>query len=164
MSVSFEYPYQLSLPFTSLNNQQFLLKANVQMKGEYYLIAHSRIWPVWVRLAGSEASSIVEFAVSLPLLIVLVVGIFDFGGAFNLKQELNNATREGARFGASQPTNDLCLDGCTAPASVDAIRFLVDSYLTAAGINDCGLSAYAPPSGGTNLAVRSRPPVLVRGA
>lgn len=35
VSVSFEYPYQMSLPFTSLNQQQFLLKANVQMKGEY---------------------------------------------------------------------------------------------------------------------------------
>jgi Flp pilus assembly protein TadG len=35
VSVSFEYPYQFSLPFTSLNQQQFLLKADVQMKGEY---------------------------------------------------------------------------------------------------------------------------------
>lgn len=111
------------------------------------MIGPSRSRSVWARLAGSEASSIAEFAVSLPLLIVLVVGIFDFGGAFNLKQELNNATREGARFGASQPTNDLCT-GCDAPASVDAIRYLVDSYLTAAGINDCGLSTAPLPSGG----------------
>ena len=35
VSVSFEYPYQFWLPFSSLNQQQFLLKANVQMKGEY---------------------------------------------------------------------------------------------------------------------------------
>lgn len=35
VSITFEYPYQMSLPFTSLNQQQFLLKANVQMKGEY---------------------------------------------------------------------------------------------------------------------------------
>lgn len=34
-AVLFEYPYQFSLPFTSLNGQQLLLKANVQMKGEY---------------------------------------------------------------------------------------------------------------------------------
>ena len=69
--------------------------------------------------------------------MVLVVGIFDFGGAFNLKQKLNNAVREGARFGASQPTNDLALG---QPPSVSAIRYLVDSYLQTAGINDCGLS------------------------
>jgi Flp pilus assembly protein TadG len=34
-AVLFEYPYQFWLPFTSLNQQQFLLKADVQMKGEY---------------------------------------------------------------------------------------------------------------------------------
>ena len=58
-------------------------------------------------LRGTDAAAIIEFAVALPLLVVLVVGIFDFGGAFNLKQELNNAAREGARFGAAQPTNDI---------------------------------------------------------
>lgn len=92
-------------------------------------------------LGRAEASSLAEFAISLPLLVVLVVGIFDFGGAFNLKQELNNAAREGARFGASQPTNDLCTATCAAvPPSVDAIRVLVDSYLQASRLNDCGLS------------------------
>lgn len=35
VSVSFQYPYQFALPFSSLNGQQILLKANVQMKGEY---------------------------------------------------------------------------------------------------------------------------------
>jgi Flp pilus assembly protein TadG len=88
-------------------------------------------------LRGTEAAALIEFAVALPLLVVLVVGIFDFGGAFNLKQKLNNAVREGARFGASQPTNDLALG---QPPSVSAIRYLVDSYLQTAGINDCGLS------------------------
>jgi len=32
--VSFKYPYQLNLPFTSLNNQPILLKAEVEMQGE----------------------------------------------------------------------------------------------------------------------------------
>jgi Flp pilus assembly protein TadG len=98
-------------------------------------------------LGSVEGAAIVEFAVALPLLIVLVVGIFDFGGAFNLKQELSNAMREGARFGAAQPTNDLCT-GCGAPPSVDAIRYLVDSYLVAAKINDCGLGGAGIPGSG----------------
>jgi Flp pilus assembly protein TadG len=99
-------------------------------------------------LRDTQAAAIIEFAVALPLLIVLVVGIFDFGGAFNLKQELNNAAREGARFGAAQPTNDLSTP-TLKPASVDAIRYLVDSYLQTAHINDCGLSAIPePPQGG----------------
>jgi Flp pilus assembly protein TadG len=94
---------------------------------------------------GTEAAALIEFAVALPLLVVLVVGIFDFGGAFNLKQELNNAVREGAHFGASQPTNDL---GLAQPPSVDAVRVLVDSYLRTAKINDCGLDTATWATGG----------------
>jgi len=95
-------------------------------------------------LGRSEASALAEFAVSLPLLVVLVVGIFDFGGAFNTKQELNNAVREAARYGAAEPTYDLTN---TPPASIDAIRVLVDSYLQASRINDCGLSSVAVSAG-----------------
>jgi hypothetical protein len=35
VSVEFQYPYQFSLPFTSLNMQKIMLNAGVQMKGEY---------------------------------------------------------------------------------------------------------------------------------
>jgi Flp pilus assembly protein TadG len=96
-------------------------------------------------LRNTNAAALIEFAVALPLLVVLVVGIFDFGGAFNLKQELNNAAREGARFGASQPTNDLLNSG--TPPSVDAVRYLVVSYLQAERLNDCGLATMAAPAG-----------------
>jgi Flp pilus assembly protein TadG len=96
------------------------------------------LWSRRSPLREADAAALIEFAVSLPLLVVLVVGIFDFGGAFNLKQELNNAAREGARFAAAQPSNDLTL---TLPPSVSAARFVVDSYLLTAGINDCGLNA-----------------------
>ncbi len=89
------------------------------------------------RLGATDAAALIEFAVALPLLVVLVVGIFDFGGAFNLKQKLNNAVREGARFASTQPTNDLALP---QPPSVSAVRLLVDSYLKTANINDCGLN------------------------
>jgi Flp pilus assembly protein TadG len=93
---------------------------------------------------ATEASQILEFAVALPLLVVLVVGIFDFSQAFNLKQKLNNAAREGARFASSLPTNDLSdSTACGAPpspASVCAVRDLVAAYLQWARINDCGLT------------------------
>jgi len=62
-------------------------------------------------VCGERGSSLAEFAIALPLLVVLVVGIFDFAAAFNLKQELNNAVREGAQFAARQPSNDLLNSG-----------------------------------------------------
>src|SRR5579872_1740403 len=97
-----------------------------------------------------EGSSLVEFAVALPLLMVLVVGVFDFGGAFNAKQELNNAVREGARLGSTLPTNDLSVTVGTPP-TVDAIRYLVDSYLQVSRISDCGLGLSLTPSNPSTL-------------
>jgi Flp pilus assembly protein TadG len=96
-------------------------------------------------VTDSSASQIVEFAVAMPLLLVLVVGIFDFGNAFNMKQKLTNAAREAARFGATQPTSDLSQP---TPFSVLAIRDLVVNYLQASKINDCGMGAAAASPGG----------------
>jgi Flp pilus assembly protein TadG len=88
-------------------------------------------------LAGNRASQIVELAVMAPLLVVFVVGIYDFGEAFNTKEKLNFAAKDAAKFGATQPTNDLSQD---FPISVTAMRDLVDSDLISAGLSDCGLS------------------------
>ena len=33
--MQFQYPYQFSLPFTSVNMQKIMLNAGVQMTGEY---------------------------------------------------------------------------------------------------------------------------------
>jgi Flp pilus assembly protein TadG len=101
------------------------------------------------RLLASDASGsqIAEFAVTLPLLIVLVVGIFDFGNAYNLKQKLTNAARDAARLGASETTSDLTT---ASPSSVLAIRDLVSQYLQNSKINDCGIgTAAATPAGGS---------------
>ena len=86
---------------------------------------------------GTDASQIVELAITLPLLLVVVVGLTDFSGAFNLKFRLSNAAREAARFAANQSTADL---SNATPASIVAVRDVVDSYLVALHINDCGLS------------------------
>jgi hypothetical protein len=89
-----------------------------------------------------NASQIVEFAISVPLLLVVVVGIFDFGEAFNVKEKLNNTVREAARFGSSMSPADM--EGSLAvPASIASIRTLVDTDIVAAGINDCGLGTGA---------------------
>jgi Flp pilus assembly protein TadG len=103
-------------------------------------------WSIADRLRrDSTGSQIVEFAVALPLLLVLVVGIFDFGNAFNLKQKLTNATRDAARLGAGQPTSDL---SSAPPPSILALRDVVANYMQNAKIDNCSLgSAAATPAG-----------------
>jgi hypothetical protein len=85
----------------------------------------------------------VEFAVSLPLLVLFVIGIFDFSSAITLKQKLTNAAREGARVAASDPANDLA-GSAPFPASVGDALQVVDKYLLSEGINDCGLKFALP--------------------
>lgn len=91
------------------------------------------------------AAQIVEFAVSLPLLMLFVVGIFDFSNAVSLKQKLTNAAREAARVSAADSANDLGSPSTAVPASVGDAFQVVDNYLLADKVNDCGLSTAASP-------------------
>jgi Flp pilus assembly protein TadG len=94
-----------------------------------------------------RAAQLVEFAVALPLLVLFVVGIFDFSNAFTFKQKLTNAARDGARAAAADPANDLHLPSNAVPASVlDAFQ-IVDNYLIANNINDCGIKPSSAPAG-----------------
>lgn len=98
---------------------------------------------LWRACRDERAAQIVEFALSLPLLVVFVVGIFDFSGALSLKQKLTNAAREGARVAAADPANDLG-NPSGVPVSVADAFFVVDNYLLSEKINDCGLSSNPP--------------------
>jgi Flp pilus assembly protein TadG len=104
---------------------------------------------LWQATGDDHASQIAEFAISLPLLVLFVVGIFDFSGAITLKQKLTNAAREGARVAAADPANDLVGSSSPIPASVGDALQVVDNYLISEGINDCGLKTTLPTPNGT---------------
>jgi len=93
---------------------------------------------VWCR---EDATQLAEFAITLPLLVVFVVGIFDFSGAFTLKQKLTNIARDAARAAAADPATDL---NNTLPYSVSEAFYVFDNYLLANNINDCGISTMTP--------------------
>jgi hypothetical protein len=96
--------------------------------------------------AHEGAAQIVEFAVSLPLLILFVVGIFDFSNAVALKQKLTNAAREAARVAAADSANDLGSPSTPVPASVGDAFQVADNYLLADKVNDCGLATPGAPT------------------
>ena len=98
-----------------------------------------RRWAAW--LWGTGASQLVEFAFVFPLLLVLVVGIADFGSAYNLKQKLNNAAREGARIAIGQTQIDLSQ---TNPLTIQAIAEAVVNYLNGENV-DTSLIDLAQP-------------------
>ena len=59
-----------------------------------------------------KGSAMVEAAITIPLLLVLMVGIFEVGRAYQTWQVLTNAAREGARMSitpSSTPANTTAL-------------------------------------------------------
>jgi Flp pilus assembly protein TadG len=57
-----------------------------------------QVWGVRRRSAGDDAgASAVEFALVVPILVLLVFGIIDFGGIFAQQLALNNGVRQGTR-------------------------------------------------------------------
>jgi len=94
-----------------------------------------------------RAAQLVEFAVALPLLVLFVVGIFDFSNAFTFKQKLTNISRDAARVAAGDPASDLRSPSTFAPASVIDAFQIIDNYLVANNINDCGINLSSSPTG-----------------
>ncbi|PYR71259.1 MAG: hypothetical protein DMF88_00460 [Acidobacteria bacterium] len=59
-----------------------------------------------------RGAALVEMALTLPLMLLVSAGIFEFGRAYQTWQVLTNAAREGARIAV--------LPGTTAPTSPTA--------------------------------------------
>ncbi|MEN6328104.1 MAG: TadE family protein [Syntrophomonas sp.] len=56
-------------------------------------------------LFREEGQSLVEFAMVLPLLLLLLMGIIEFGRIISAYMVINNLAREGARFAAVGKTD-----------------------------------------------------------
>lgn len=55
---------------------------------------------------SEHGAAAVEFALLVPVLIILVLGIIEFGRAYNVQSTLSNAAREGARSMAITKNQD----------------------------------------------------------
>lgn len=74
------------------------------------------------RLRNERGQALLETAITLPIILLVCVAIFEFGRAYQVQQVLTNAAREGARIA--------CLPG-TTDAQVNTV---VRNYLTGGGL------------------------------
>lgn len=100
------------------------------MKGGAREPRRGRERSAWRRLVrpfrgSGRGQSIVEFALVLPVLLLLIMGALDFARAISVLQIVTNAAREGARAGII-PTNT----AATVTATVNV-------YLAGAGQANC---------------------------
>jgi len=93
------------------------------------------------RLHDQRGASAVEFALIVPLLIVLVIGIAEFGRAFQVQATLSAAAREGVRVMALQN------DPAAARAAVRDAATSLNPSITNAQISISPASC--PTTGGT---------------
>lgn len=85
-----------------------------------------------MRRGLESGSSLIEVALVLPILLVLSMGMLDFGRAFHTKSLLDQAAREGARLAA-----------VTAP-DVPLVQGRVATVLAAGGVTPTSTTVDGP--------------------
>jgi hypothetical protein len=90
------------------------------------------------RRFGDKGSEVAEAAVILPILFLLLFGIYWFGQAFSIYGTINHAAREGART-AAVPECASCDDKCVWQTSSlpcdDRVMTAVGNALSTAGLD-----------------------------
>ena len=103
-----------------------------------------------------QGAALLEFAIVLPLLVVFVVGIFDFSGAFNQKQKIEQAAQQGAIIAGAQPMSDIA-SATSDPDSLHPVVTAVFNSLAGSGVlPSAGQSCTPPPP----VPTRPTPPGL----
>jgi len=98
-------------------------------------------------------TSVVEMAIVLPLLLLLVFAIGDFGIAYTRWVSLTNAAREGARVGV------VFRDPCNAGSVENEIRATVSDFADSSGLVGVNTDVLGACLGtGTQLQVTSTAP------
>ena len=77
-------------------------------------------------VADDAGQALVEFALVFSLLLILVIGIFEFGRAWNAYQVITDAAREGAR--------NMVVAG-VVPATDASVKQVVNTALHAAALD-----------------------------
>jgi Flp pilus assembly protein TadG len=80
-----------------------------------------------MRLKKNErGAALLETAITIPMILMVCIGIFEFGRAYQTWQVLTNAAREGARLAVIQGSTDA------------DVRARVNAYLTGGGLTSLG--------------------------
>jgi Flp pilus assembly protein TadG len=93
------------------------------------------------RTNGERGAALLEVALTLPLMLLVAVGIFEFGRAYQTWQILTNAAREGARVAVLPGSDDEAveervmdyLEAGLLPAAAEADITITDTEIPFGG-------------------------------
>ena len=103
-------------------------------------------------LKDAQGAAVLEFAISLPLLVVFIVGIYDFSGAFNQKQKIEQAAQEGAIVAGAQPMSDIQTITTTPPGPASLLPAVTAVYNSLVGSGVLPSGTCSPPGTPLNTA------------
>ena len=86
-------------------------------------------------VAGTGGSEIAEAALVLPILFMLLLGIYWFGRAFNVYATMNHAAREGARAAVAQSCASPTCASPNTPLTADLVAAQVKQALQASHLD-----------------------------
>ncbi len=97
-----------------------------------------------MRQQNERGAAAVEFALLLPVLLMILFGIIEFGMIMYGREVVTNASREGARAGIVQVS--------PKPTSGD-ITTIATNYLTGTGVNPSDVTITVTGAGGASPAM-----------
>jgi len=100
-----------------------------------------------------QGSYAVEFAIILPVFLLLVFGIVDFGHAWYMRHVMVNASREGARYGSRYQTDALGNRVCPKNLSPSVTNYVLNTSADNGGKGGWGLKSLLPSDSSPAVAV-----------
>lgn len=103
--------------------------------------------------SGERGAALVEFAVIMPLLVMLVLGLFSGGLAYNKQLAVTNGVREGSRYGATLSLTSASTACAGAPLDCWLARIATITEVSSEGHLDASVAqrricvAYVYPEG-----------------
>jgi hypothetical protein len=97
------------------------------------LSVRSAFVKITTRFSSEKGSELVETGLVILLFMILVTGVFEFGRAYNIYQNITNAAREGARFAVAPQRG-----GGVSYPNDNEVRAVVVGFLNSANVPDPG--------------------------
>ncbi|HVX10618.1 MAG TPA: TadE/TadG family type IV pilus assembly protein [Pirellulales bacterium] len=99
---------------------------------------------------GRWGGAIVESAFVLPLMLLFLFGIMEYGRYVLCLQVVTNAAREGCRYAVTH-VNPVTLNGVTTGNATTDVTNVVTSFLAGQQLTSQSISVYQSDNQGTNI-------------
>lgn len=114
------------------------------------------------RLRKSEiGQSLVEFALILPILLMLVLGVLEFGWMLNAKVTVNSAAREGARTRAALGFSSVYDTAYNTAATTAILEALDTSNITLVELPDYDIESDTEGGNRVNVTISAEVEPLI---